>query len=400
MNRKPKQRQGLWERLSIVHAMRADWKEFDPLRPWRLISLNNIYIIYLSVLVFAIYALARYGLHLRSLLTSFIVSIPVGYAIAFAETQAAEFRKKHRRYNFFVYLLLRTLRMTVWFVVLFIIIMSIVHAFDLETGGTIFPLSPHQFFTTSRVFEFLGISIGISLVANFMDELHRKLGKDALYNLVFGKYHQVMQEDRLFLFIDLNSSTETAEEMGELEFSHFLQDFYYDISDPIARYKGQVYQYVGDEVVITWPMKKGLKDGLCLRCFFAIQRQVKQYEKIYMEQYGRVPAFKASLHGGSVVVSEVGKYKSEIAYHGDVLNTTARMLSKCHEMNTNFIISGWIQQSVTLPGFLLTEKLGKFQLKGKQQEMELFTVSYDKKPFTAKTKKNEKAEKPVSEGFY
>jgi adenylate cyclase len=41
-----------------------------------------------------------------------------------------------------------------------------------------------------------------------------------------------------------------------------------------------------------------------------------------------VPEFKGALHGGNVVVSEVGKYKSEIAYHGDVLNTTSRMLGQ------------------------------------------------------------------------
>jgi adenylate cyclase len=380
MKRKSTQKENLWHRISLVRAMHADWKEFDPLRPWRLISLNNIFIIYLSILVFAIYALARHGLHVRALLTSLIVSIPVGYAIAFAETQAAEFRRQHRRYPFFVYLLLRTLRVTVWFIVLFIIIMSIVHAFNLETGGTIFPVSPHQFFTTSRVFEFLGIALGIALVANFLDELHRKLGKDALFNLVLGKYHQIIQEERIFLFIDLNSSTEIAEAMGELEFSHFLQDFYYDISEPIARYQGRVYQYVGDEMVVTWPAKKGLKDGLCLRCFFAVERQIRQYEKNYLERYGRLPCFKASLHGGSVVVSEVGKYKSEIAYHGDVLNTTARMLNKCHDMSSTFIVSDWVCSAMQLPPFLLAEPLGRFQLKGKQQEMELFSITHSKMP--------------------
>jgi adenylate cyclase len=55
--------------------------------------------------------------------------------------------------------------------------------------------------------------------------------------------------------------------MGELEFSHFLQDFFYDISEPIARYFGRVYQYVGDEVVVTWNIKKGLRYAVCARCF-------------------------------------------------------------------------------------------------------------------------------------
>ena len=162
--------------------------------------------------------------------------------------------------------------------------------------------------------------------------------------------------------------------MGELEFSHFLQDYYYDISEPIARYFGRVYQYVGDEVVVTWPLKKGLKFGLCVRCFFAIQKQIRRYQVQYQKRYNRVPEFKASLHGGTIVVSEVGKYKSEIAYHGDVLNTTARMLSKCHELNADFIISDFIVELVEMPKYLKVDSLGSFQLKGKQQEIELYSV--------------------------
>jgi adenylate cyclase len=146
--------------------------------------------------------------------------------------------------------------------------MVVVQVLRINTYKTIFPDTLHDFFATHKLFEFLGISLGISLLSNFLDELQRKLGKDAIFNLIFGKYHQVKQEDRVFLFIDLNHSTEIAEEMGELEFSHFLQDYYYDISEPIARYFGRVYQYVGDEIVITWPIKKGRHYELSVRVFF------------------------------------------------------------------------------------------------------------------------------------
>ena len=75
-----------------------------------------------------------------------------------------------------------------------------------------------------------------------------------------------------------------------------------------------------------------------------------------------------------IVVSEVGKYKSEIAYHGDVLNTTARMLSKCHDLDSEFIVSDYILENVEMPAYLQSESLGVFQLKGKQQEMALHSV--------------------------
>jgi len=353
---------------------RAATPSFDLLQPWKIISQNNVYIIYLSVLLFAFYAFARHGFNWIALSTSLIVSLPIGFAIAFFETQSQEFRRRHRRTRFWFYLVYRTFRVVCWFMVLFFFIMVIVNWLKINTYETIFPHSLHDFFATRKVFEFLGIALVISLFSNFLDELHRKLGRDAIYNLVLGKYHQVKLEERIFLFIDLNNSTDIAEEMGEMEFSHFLQDFFYDISEPIARYFGRVYQYVGDEVVVTWPVKKGFRFAVCVRCFFAIQKQIRRYEKQYMQRYGRVPAFKAALHGGNVVVSEVGKYKSEIAYHGDVLNTTARMLSRCHDFSAEFIVSDYILERVEMPPYLQAEALGAYQLKGKQQEVELAAV--------------------------
>ena len=356
---------------SGTYANRTETPSFDLLQPWKIISQNNIYIIYLSVFLFAFYAFTQHGFNWIALSTSLIVSLPIGFAIAFFETQSQEFRRRHRRTQFWFYLFFRTFRQVVWFMVLFFFIMTIVIWLNINTDETIFPHSLYDFFSTRKIFEFLGIALAISIFSNFLDELHRKLGRDAIYNLVFGKYHQVKQEERIFLFVDLNNSTDIAEEMGEMEYSHFLQDYFYDISEPIARYFGRIYQYVGDEAVVTWPVKKGLRFAVCLRCFFAIQKQIRKYRSYYEERYGRVPEFKAALHGGTVVVSEVGKYKSEIAYHGDVLNTTARMLGKCHELVSELLISDWVLEKVELPKYLRTDEMGPFQLKGKLQDIRI-----------------------------
>jgi len=347
---------------------------FDVLRPWKAISSNNIYIIYLSILLFAFYAFSRHGFNGIALSTSLIASVPVGVAIAFFETQSQEYRRKHRRNSFWIYLVYRTFRLVFWFMTLFFFIMLLVMWLKINTYETIFPHRLYDFFGTRKLFEFLGLALIISLVSNFMDELHRKLGRDAIYNLVLGKYHRVKQEERIFMFIDLNYSTDIAEAMGEMKYSHFLQDYFYDISEPIARYFGSIYQYVGDEAVVTWPFQKGIKFSVCLRCFFAIQKQIKRYQNYYEKTYGMVPAFKASIHGGTVVVSEVGKYKSEIAYHGDVLNTTARMLGKCHELESELLVSAAIISQVELPKYLNADEMGSFQLRGKQQDVGIFSV--------------------------
>lgn len=110
---------GHWRRLGIFNPFSPGSRSVDPLKPWKVISNNNVFIIYLSVLLFAFYAFTRHGLNWIALSTSLIASIPVGFAIAFFETQAMEFRRKHRRTGFWFYLLYRTLRITFWFMILF-----------------------------------------------------------------------------------------------------------------------------------------------------------------------------------------------------------------------------------------------------------------------------------------
>ena len=82
------------------YATRSAAPTFDLLQPWKIISQNNVYIIYLSVLLFAFYAFTRHGFNWIALSTSLIVSLPIGFAIAFFETQSQEFRRRHRRTSF------------------------------------------------------------------------------------------------------------------------------------------------------------------------------------------------------------------------------------------------------------------------------------------------------------
>lgn len=100
----------------------------------------------------------------------------------------------------------------------------------------------------------------------------------------------------------------------------------------------------------------------------------KKVQGILLENIWPCPEFKAAVRGGTVVVSEVGKYKFEIAYHGDLLNTTARMLGKCHELESQLLISSTLLEQIEMPKYLKTDAMGSYQLKGKQQEVEIHSV--------------------------
>src|SRR5262245_3846317 len=214
----------------------------------------------------------------------------------------------------------------------------------------------------------------VSFFINFVHQLNRMLGPGTLVNLLLGRYHRPVAEDRIFMFLDLNDSTAIAEKLGPLRFNDFKNDFFYDVADPVLRTRGQIYQYVGDEVVVTWTTERGLRQGNCLRCVFLVNERVHERRERYLAQYGIVPEFKAGLHGGPVVTAEIGDIKKDIAHSGDTVNTAARVVAQCRPLERRVLVSGSLLQRCQLPAELETEDMGERELRGKAGALRLFSV--------------------------
>ena len=179
---------------------------------------------------------------------------------------------------------------------------------------------------------------------------------------------------RIFMFLDIRSSTSIAEELGHLKYFELLNDFFNDIAQPIERNSGEIYQYVGDEVVVSWPFTEGVKNANCLNCFFDIEDTISRLSTKYIEKYKAVPGFKAGLHYGKVSTGVIGTVKKEIIYTGDVLNTTSRIEGQCNSYKVNILISRDLAEKIPDTGKFNSKKLGEINLRGKSSTMMLFTV--------------------------
>jgi len=205
--------------------------------------------------------------------------------------------------------------------------------------------------------------------------INDKYGRGVLTDYLLGKYHRPQQEERIFMFVDMKSSTTIAEKVGNIKYHDLLNDFFRDLTDPILYTRGEVYQYVGDEIIITWTMKKGLKDYNCVRCYYAMQEAIEKNAAIYQEKYGLVPEFKAGLHCGQVTTGEIGVIKRDIVYSGDVLNTTARIQSKCNDFGVKVLLSKDLLDKLNMPSQEVLQKMiGEIDLRGKKEKVMLCTL--------------------------
>ncbi len=204
--------------------------------------------------------------------------------------------------------------------------------------------------------------------------VNEKYGPGVFRKLLMGRYHRPREEERIFMFLDIRSSTTIAERLGHIRFFNLLNDFFHDITNPIISHAGEIYQYVGDEVVITWDMEKGLENANCIRCFYQMQEAILRFSGRYREKYGLVPEFKAGLHCGPVTIGEIGVIKKDIVYSGDVMNTTSRIQSVCNKFRVKILLSKELLDRLSLPPHGFTSKrMGIIELKGKKQKVELYT---------------------------
>src|SRR5262249_51717082 len=147
-----------------------------------------------------------------------------------------------------------------------------------------------------------------------------------LLALITGRYHRPRAEDRIVLFMDLRGSTELAERLGDERFHRFLNQVFFDLTDPILEAGGEIYRYVGDEVIVTWAVGRGAKDAACLVCWFDIVAALARRRDAYLRDYAAEPRLRAAIHAGPLIVGEMGDVKREIVMLGDTMNTASRII--------------------------------------------------------------------------
>jgi adenylate cyclase len=234
---------------------------------------------------------------------------------------------------------------------------------------------------TGRLVVSTSVWFVASVVAvNFLLEVRRKVGPGNLAALITGRYHRPKSEERLFLFIDLRNSTAIAETLGHEQYSQLLRECFHDLTDVVLEAGASIYQYVGDEVVLTWTARNGESSLHCLKAFFSFEHKLMQRRGYYIQRFGVLPQFHAGAEIGRVTATEVGDIKRDIAYHGDPLNTAARLLELCETDDLRMLISDRIHQVVRDETEFQTDWIGEFQLRGKTDRIDVYRVSRNVSP--------------------
>lgn len=201
------------------------------------------------------------------------------------------------------------------------------------------------------------------------------VGGRTLRNIVLGRYHRSRTEERFFLFADIVGSTPLAEKLGQAAVHEFLNRVFQIASDPIDEFAGEVYQYVGDEIVVTWPLAEGRPGARPLACFFAIEAALNSAAASFEDEFGALPRLRGALHAGPVITGEVGGSRRAIVFHGDVMNTTSRIENATRELQRPFLVSEDALNRLEGTDSYALEDLGLRQLRGRSAGIRVYAVA-------------------------
>jgi adenylate cyclase len=215
----------------------------------------------------------------------------------------------------------------------------------------------------------------LAFTIQFLLQMNRMIGANVLRYFVTGVYHRPRKEERIFLFLDLEGSTQLAERLGSATYFELLRRFVDDLTEPILAAEGEIYQYAGDEVVITWPHDRGVRAANCVRCFFGIREAIGGMAARYERDFGVVPRFRAGLHGGTVTGGELGDLRQQIVFVGDILNTAARLQEYAKRTGRDLVVSGALLERLELPVGIQSARCGELELRGKEVRVAAYDLS-------------------------
>lgn len=172
----------------------------------------------------------------------------------------------------------------------------------------------------------------------------------------------------------MDGSVKTAERLGNDQYFRLLNEVYYDFSAPIEQYGAEIYQFVGDEIVMSWDLKSGVERNKCVRLFFEMQRVLENNKNKYLKRYGAAPTFKGALHFGDVVAGEVGFVRTGIIYSGEVINTAARLERLAGNLKQKLLITDSVFNELNTDE-LQFENLGEISLKGIVEKHTVYAVN-------------------------
>ena len=299
--------------------------------------------------------------------------IVFSFSLFMAYLIVIRFKKIFRNFPLWLGIILKTFILFCIQLLLYSFLFFVVYYFIYSyTLGTSYDRYTQYFFHTNYLLNNSATWILLFIITQLIVEINEKYSPGLFRDILAGKYLEPREEIKIIMFIDLKDSTAIAEQLGHKKYFLFIRDFIYHVSKAILKWGADIYQYVGDEVVLSWPAnEKNYK--YCIQALLEVRKELQKNSEDYRRKFAMIPDFRAGIHKGEVMIGEIGIVKKDLAMSGDSMNTAARIKNIVTDLNKKFIATKDFVDATGLKEFQ-AESAGVIDLKGKENGIELFIL--------------------------
>ena len=251
---------------------------------------------------------------------------------------------------------------------------AIIMVIQLSQSGEIIAGLPLDASRQNFWFGFI-YSAAVSVLMNLGFGIANIIGPRAFLNFITGRYHSPVEENRFVLFVDIAGWTGLAERLGGIAIHRFLDRTFRLLTLAVVDYRGEVLNYVGDEVIVTWPERGGALDCRPLRCFVAMREALAKASSQFEREFGAMPRIRGSLHFGPVIVGEIGDIKRAIVFNGDVMNTAARLEELSRNVDGGFLASRAAMERFSAAPPFAVRDLGRLAIRGRADGIDVVGIN-------------------------
>jgi class 3 adenylate cyclase len=175
------------------------------------------------------------------------------------------------------------------------------------------------------------------------------------------------------LFADVVNFTPLAESLPPEKIVALLNELFTILTGIIFRNRGMIDKFIGDCVMALFgaPEPQADAPGSAVKAAREMIRWLEVGNKKWKKEYNLTLRLAIAIHCGEVIIGNVGSEKRmEFTAIGDVVNTASR-LEKIARPN-QVLITGTLREQLKNQDNI--KPFGRFELRGKNQEVEVFEV--------------------------
>ena len=197
-------------------------------------------------------------------------------------------------------------------------------------------------------------------------EFIKSLGKDRITEVFLG---DLVEREVTVMFVDIRGFTTISEEMDPRDNFLFVNGFNNRMGPVIRKNRGFILQYLGDGFMALFP--EGSQDAL--NAAVEMHSELRGYNEERALK-GRLPVqIGVGMQNGRLIMGITGdSERLDAAIISDTVNTAARIEGLSKHYGTSILLTRECKDNLTNPDTFDFRYLGRVQLKGKTNPIDLY----------------------------